>query len=120
MDQAEENTVTIRIKQIFFDRIASLEKKLEWRANSTHWSNHFNKNPKFAKFHFQRPGIFLIVEILAIDLVQRPERFEKVPYLQTPELFRITLGKILRRNLTIQEAKGDYDLAKELIAQVFR
>ena len=113
----EENTVTIRIKRIFFDRIASLEKKLEWRANTEHWTKHFSKNPKFAKFHFQQPGRFLIIEILAIDLVPRPERFEKVPYLQTSRLFRITLGQILK-NETPEYVEGD--LAQRLIAQVFR
>lgn len=91
----EGRVCTLRIKRIYFDKIKSGEKRVEYRDGRDFYIKMFEGTPiKYLKLHYQGRET-LTVEVKSIRLIRRPTRFKESLFFTTPKIFAIKLGKIL-------------------------
>lgn len=88
-----DKSVTVRIKKVFFDKIASGEKTIEYRNITPFYKIFENPDVKTILFHYQK-NPRLIAEIIKIEKVKAPEGWKTTPY-----IYAIHLGAILKYNV---------------------
>ena len=88
-----KRSVTLRIKKIFFDEIASGEKKIEYRSVKSFYTSLF-EGREISKLvlHYQKKSR-LVVEVKGIDVIRRPKFLDAESF--TPKVYAIHLGRII-------------------------
>lgn len=93
-------TITLTIKKVFFDKIAALEKRIEYRQANAYFRKIFEQvKPTKIKFHYQK-RLFLTVDIKNVQLIPKPEHLQNSPFLPTSEIFAIEI-----ENPTLSESE---------------
>lgn len=97
MDIENNKIFTLRIKKIYFDRILSNEKKIEYRDFKSFYFKLSSGDVQYIRFHYQA-NIFIICEILKIEIIDTPEHLKKSNIRFGPAVYAIYLGKIVSTN----------------------
>lgn len=86
-------SVTLRIKKVYFDQIASGEKKTEYRSYKDFYTRIFEGfEIKRLVLHYQSSRR-VVAEVKRIDLIPRPSFLDAASF--TSKVFAIRLGRIL-------------------------
>ena len=83
----------IRIKKIFFNRILTGEKTIEWRDYKDFYKRLFSPKPTHLIFHYQSKEK-IIVTVKKIQIVKRPSILNNsiIPFGE--KVFKISLGEV--------------------------
>jgi ASC-1-like (ASCH) protein len=84
--------MSLRIKKVYFDKIKSGEKTVEYRKNSKFYRRLFAKKITSLTFHYQKPPQ-LTVKILDIRLIKKPAKFANDETLPTKKIYAIYLER---------------------------
>ena len=83
---------TLRIKRIYFDRILSGEKKIEYRDFKEYYHGLFKDNPTHLFLHYQAPRRAL-VEVKKIEVIKTPEKLKDSKISFGAKVYAIHLGR---------------------------
>lgn len=94
MDIDPKSIVSLRIKKVYFDRIANREKLVEYRDFKPFYARLSSPETRYIRFHYQTSA-YLLVKIKGIDVVDTPERLRlsSIPF--GARVYAIALGKIV-------------------------
>lgn len=84
-------TLTLRIKKVFFDQILDGSKTKEYRSDTEYYRSLFAKKPKRLKLHYQG-GKSILADIRGIRRINKPKRLQNSPYVTTEKVFVISLS----------------------------
>ena len=87
----EKRTITLRIKKVYFDKILSGEKKVEYRDLKDYYVKLFEGQEIGAlKLHYQGQES-LIIDVEKIELIEKPENLNQ-SFFTSSKVFAIYLG----------------------------
>ena len=113
-------TKTLRIKKVFFDQILAGEKTYEYRSGTPYYQKFFDADISALKLHYQYDRRHLIVAVHDIELIDKPEHLQSSPYLSTDQIYKITLGSIIKyESGAYEEKKPTTILRKALNERLF-
>lgn len=83
---------TLRIKRIYFDRILSGDKKIEFRDYKDFYHRLFKKNPTHLILHYQGKRK-LLVEVSSVEVIPTPDRLKESKIKFSEKVYAIHLGR---------------------------
>lgn len=84
-------TITLTIKKVYFDKILSLEKTIEYRQENAYFRKIFETiRPTKLKLHYQK-RVFLLVDIKDVQLIDKPEHLKNSPFLPSDKVYAISI-----------------------------
>jgi len=86
------NQKTLRIKKVFYDKIKTGEKNTEYRSDKLYYQRLFAKKVTSVILHYQARK-YLLVEVLEINRIPKPERFKNSEILTTDYVYEIKIGQ---------------------------
>lgn len=98
-------TLNLRIKKIYFDKIASGEKIYEYRKNNAFYKTRFDKKPEIISLHYQQ-NLYLDCRVLEIDIIETPPNIPS-EFVSTPTCYRIRLEPIKKYQGSVTEKKTE-------------
>lgn len=81
----------LRIKKVFFDKIKSGEKISEFRNKTEFYDKLLKNRPKKIVFHFQKKER-LLVDVIDISIIPKPQRFINSTILTTDRIYKIDVS----------------------------
>lgn len=90
-----ERVATLRIKKVYFDRIKSGEKTIEYRDGRSYYAGLLAGRPKLKRLRLHYQGTEILeVEVKSVRLINKPKRFENSPFFKEKKIFAIYLGRV--------------------------
>lgn len=75
--------VTLTITREFFEKIASGEKRVEYRRDCPYYRMIYMDRPRHLVLHVRRPG-FLLCRLTRVRYIKRPKALERSIFITTP------------------------------------
>lgn len=84
--------LTLRIKRVYLQAIASGEKRTEYREHKDFYKRLLKRTPTTLTLHYQQRER-VIVEVTRVDVIDTPKDFSSST---TPKCYAIRLGRVLQ------------------------